>query len=59
MTKEELESRIAGKEAELQELIKADNEAAQVRQQQFAQNQKKANQLEGAIAELKNLMETE
>jgi hypothetical protein len=55
MTPEKLTERIAAKEAERQQIILADQQQGQERQKQFEANVKRVNQLEGAIAELKEL----
>lgn len=55
MTKEQIQERITAKATELQQVIQEDSQAAQARQQQLAANQKRANQLEGAIGELRAL----
>lgn len=56
MTKQDIQTRIDEKQKELETLIQTDNQDGQDRIQRFKANQDKANQLQGGIDTLKELL---
>lgn len=56
MTKQDIQTRIDEKQKELETLVQTDNQDGQDRIKRFQINQKKADQLQGGIDTLKELL---